>query len=203
MRVVPHLGQCLALASKVWSGTAGLLQGALDIAQLVSRRVGRSDPGVGKPFEGGVLLVSFCHGIEEVDNILVLLVVGVTFGVKGGEASSVLGEFMSPEARIGRSLRDPILLHVGQKVAPTKVGHESVDGWTGILGNRLSIDGSRTWFRIVYTTKVAVRVETTVAIVWPKTVDGPIVLWKVLTLLLKACMGIPELSLKYESTWSW
>ena len=59
-----------------------------------------------------VLLVGANCGIVEVDEVLVLLVVGaVASNVEGGRASSVLGEFMSPENIIGGALINPVLVH--------------------------------------------------------------------------------------------
>ena len=42
----------------------------------------------------------FGHGIKEIDEILVLIVRGIALRVKGGEACSVLGVFVSPERGI-------------------------------------------------------------------------------------------------------
>ena len=55
--------------------------------------------------------------LEEVYNILVFDVLrSVTRDIKGAEAGSVLAEFVTPEIAIGRTLGDPVLVHVGEKV---------------------------------------------------------------------------------------
>jgi hypothetical protein len=87
---------------------------------------------------GSYLVKCFSHGVEEVDNIFVFGVTRVTLGVKGGEASSVLGNchtkmrdsmkakpiiltFMSPDVGIRRALSWPIFFHVIQEIAAAEL----------------------------------------------------------------------------------
>ena len=61
---------------------------------------------------GGVLLERAGGGLEEVDDLLVLLVAGAVAGnVKGGRAGRVLGELVRPEDVVRLALTDPVLVH--------------------------------------------------------------------------------------------
>ena len=60
----------------------------------------------------GVHLERADDGVEEVNHILVLLVVGaVASDVERGRASGVLGELVRPESLVGLALADPVLVH--------------------------------------------------------------------------------------------
>ena len=49
--------------------------------------------------------------IKEVNDILVLLIIGIAGEIEGRCAGSVLGELMSPEVGVGGTLVNPILAH--------------------------------------------------------------------------------------------
>ena len=75
-----------------------------------------------KHLVSGVHLERADDGVEEVNYILVLLVVGaVASDVECGRASGVLGELMGPESLVGLALADPVLVHC-------TVRSESLDG---------------------------------------------------------------------------
>ena len=65
-----------------------------------------------KHLVSGVHLEGTDGSLEEVNDLLVLLVVGaIASNIESRRASRVLGELVSPEDSVGVTLVDPVLLH--------------------------------------------------------------------------------------------
>ena len=112
MEIVPNLAQLRApviggiatssslvefrsRAADVRCGAVLLGQSALQGREGVGRGIGRLDAVAAQPGPGWQTLVVHDHGLEEVDYILVLAVLGaVARDVEGGEASCVLRELV-------------------------------------------------------------------------------------------------------------
>lgn len=81
-----------------------------------------------EPAEGWHLLVELDGGFEEINDFFVLAIFGPVAGdVEGRIASRMLGEFVRPEVVVGTSLRDPVFVHVGQKIKFAKGFEKGAD----------------------------------------------------------------------------
>ena len=135
---------------------------ALDVCQGVGGGVARGDIGFLQPTPGWESLVVLDRSLEELDDFLVLDVVGpVAREVERREAGRVLGEFVGPEVRVWRTLIDPVCVHPLEKVE----GSESFDecaytrafvGWYGGAIGKAG-GGVGRGHGIVLATQVAIR----------------------------------------------
>lgn len=106
-----------ATAADEGDGAVSKGQGILDVGEGVGGGVGRADVGGGEPAPGGEDLVVGDDGLEELEEVVVLVGLwSVALLVKGREAGGVLGEFVGPELPVGGVLVDPVFLHVGEEV---------------------------------------------------------------------------------------
>lgn len=106
-----------AAAADEGDGAVSKGQGILDVGEGVGGGVGRADVGGGEPAPGGEDLVVGDDGLEELEEVVVLVGLWpVALLVKGREAGGVLGELVGPELPVGGILVDPVLFHVGEEV---------------------------------------------------------------------------------------
>lgn len=113
-------------------------QGVVDVGESVLGLVGGDNGGVREPLVGGQGAVVGDDGLEVVEQIILLLVVGtllktwldnmdalnqvstrktyVALGLEGREAGGVLGVLVSPEVPVGLAAADPVLVHVGKQI---------------------------------------------------------------------------------------
>ena len=120
--------------------------------------------------------VIFDNRLEEVHNLLVFDILGaVAWNIERAEAGSVLAELMSPKVAVGRTLGDPVLVHVGEKVVLAEWCKEGGDAGP-IVGDhwstRRSASGSvGRGSRIILPRKVTVLGVRAIAVVWPQAVN--------------------------------
>lgn len=102
----------IVTTAEVRNGTGLRGQSVLELAKAVGSLVGGNDAVRRKHIERGELLEG-TNGCEvEVDDILVLYVIGtITCNIERGCARCVLGELMGPEINVGAALVDPVLIH--------------------------------------------------------------------------------------------
>ena len=188
-------------AANVRDGAVLLLQSTLDVSKGVGGAVGGLDAGVREPGEGGQVVPVLDDGLEELEEVVVLVVLGAeTLGLEGAVAGGVLGELVAPELPVGLVLGDPVLVHEGQEVQLAVPGEPLVDGlalvWRDGGAARLAVGGVGARRRVILAAQVAVLGVRAVAEIGPESVDGPALLGKVLALLLETGVDGPELGLQ-------
>lgn len=191
-------------AADVGNGAVLLGQLALDVGQGVLGLVGGHDVDLAQPVVGGETAVVLDGGLVELDDLLVLDVVGTVAGdVKGGIAGGVLGELVSPEVGVGRALVDPVGVHVVEQVVAAEVLDEIVHAGAlvrrhhGTVGQAVGGVGRR--HRVVLARQVAVLRVRAVAEIGPQAVQRPRVGWQELTLRLETRVRLPELRREHQS----
>lgn len=222
MAVVPHLtdhgppavGAALAglggvvpraAAADVRGGAVLFGQLVLDSRQRVLGLVAGGDLRLGQPVVRRETSVELDGGLEEIDHLLVLFVLGPVAGdVKGRVASGVLGEFVAPEVRVGRPLVDPVRVHPREQIHFAKRLEERADvgplvrGHGGAVGQTVGRVGGRG--RVVLSAQVAVLGVAAVAKVGPEAVEGPRLCGQELALFLEPGVRGPELGGQKEAS---
>lgn len=69
---------------------------------------------------------------------MVLIHWPIARSVEGRKAGCVFAELMTPKIAVGRTLRDPVLVHICQKVELAEWSEESADARPGVSRNRNS-----------------------------------------------------------------
>lgn len=195
MEVVPHLtklrativgrvGACRCLiksrtrAADVWRGAVLLRKCIFERGQGVCGGVRGLDAMAAQPGPGRQAFVVHDNGLEEVNDILVLAILGSVAGdVKGGIAGRMLGKLVlrvhvsdcdferrdiayTPEAGVRRALRDPVGPHVLKQIVSAKCLNEGVDA-RAIVGRNHSAVGEAVgciwrWRGVVLSVQVTV-----------------------------------------------
>jgi len=127
-------------ASNIGGGAILLGQLALNVGQCVLGCVGWGDIDFVQPLPGRETAVVFDCGLVELDDLLVLDIVGAVAGdVEGRVASVVLGEFVGPEGLVGGALVDPVRVHVVKQVVAAEIGDESIHAGALVRGDNGTI----------------------------------------------------------------
>lgn len=182
----------------------GVSQRRLDVREGIRRRVARRDAGTGQPVPAGQAAVEGHDRLEEVDDVLVLDVLGPVAGhVKGAVARGVFRELVRPEVGVGLALRHPVPVHVRQQVVPAERPQEGPDVGPRVRrhGGPRGRAGRGVWRRgrVVLPAQVAVLRVRAVAEVGPQAVEGPCVLGEDLALGLVARVDVPQLCGQYQA----
>ena len=218
MLIVPHLANvrasivcatCTGRGSVVsWAAAADvrdctvlLGQCVLYITQGVCSCVAGSDTGFCEPVIGWVLLVVHDGCFVELDDFLVINILGaVARHIEGGEASGVFAKLMGPESLVGCALVDPVFIHVCQQIVLAKRLDEGVYTGATVGRNdcaiRKTIGGIWAGTGVELTGQIAILGVRAVAEVGPETMKSPSLGGDQLTFTLEAGVCIPELCLE-------
>lgn len=152
--------------------TVLLGQLTLDITQRVRRLIAGHDPALVQPLPRRQPLVELDGGLEEIDHVLVLDVLGPVAGeIEGGEARRVLAELVAPEVRVRCALVDPVRVHPVEQVVAAERLEERPDVRALIGRDKRAVrePGGRVGGRdgIVLPLQVAILCVRPIAEVWP------------------------------------
>lgn len=191
-------------AADIGNGTILLSQRVLHITQCVCRGIAGSDAGLCEPVIGRIALVVHDGRLIELDDLLVVDIFGpIAWHIESGVACGVLAEFMSPEGLVGRSLVDPVLVHVCQQVVLAKCLDERVDAGAIIRRNDgavwKTICGIWTGLGVKLPAEIAVLSVGAVAEIGPETMKSPRLGWDQLTFGFETGVGVPELCLEKKA----
>jgi hypothetical protein len=129
-----------AAAADVRDRTILLGQSVLHITQGVCSCIAGSDTGLCEPVIGWILLVVHDGCFVELDDFLVINIIGaVARHVEGGVASSVFAKFMGPESLVGCALVDPVFIHIRQQIVLSKCFDEGVYTGASVGRNNCAI----------------------------------------------------------------
>lgn len=176
----------------------------LQVRERVVARVGGADAGGAEPAPGGQGVVVGQGGLEEVDDLLVLDVLrAVALDVEGRVARGVLAELVAPEPGVVLVLRHPVLVHVRQQVELAERLEERADAGPRVGRHRRAVRLARRGVgrrdRVVLAREVAVLRVGAVAVVRPKTMNGPRVAGQPLSVGFPARVCVPELGGEHEA----